>query len=263
MNTDLSPAEVAEIDKLIRLRHQQVQQEGQEIICREEKERQILLRTDHTKGPWPERLEHGSTEFGDYVYVREGDKAHEVSAGHPFLIEVARRDGMIRYAWTGGLTFDLSQYWNKYDPSWQFIVDRAAGVPPSDWDRAIQQAIKDLFRTNMPVGPYTKAYLEAFCVSPADPKRRKEDQEQALAALIGGQVKWLADLLDEAEFDDPTTRAREYLAPLWRKIVKQHCGRWRFSSGEALSAWLRRHDPTKSTPKMSFAHGRSKHYDEG
>jgi hypothetical protein len=215
MNTDLSPAEVAEIDKLIRLKRQQVEQEGQEIICREEKERQILPRADHTEGPWPEPerfVEHGQTSDGDYVYVREGDKA-EVPAGHPFLIEVARRDGMIRYAWTGGLTFDLGQYWNKYDPSWQFIMDRTEGVPPSDWDRAIQQAIKDLFRTDIPLGPYTKAYLEAFCVSPPDPKRRARDQERALASVIDDQVNWLAGLLRDAGYTDATTRARAYLAP--------------------------------------------------
>ena len=52
---------------------------------------------------------------GDYVYVREGGE-DEVPAEHPFLREVARRDGMIRYAWTGGLSFDLSQT-GKRDPS--------------------------------------------------------------------------------------------------------------------------------------------------
>jgi hypothetical protein len=81
MNTDLSPAEIAKIDKLIRLRHQQVEQE---IICQEERKQQILLRTNHTKGPWPEPerlVEHGQTSDGDYVYVREGDKAHEVRLG--------------------------------------------------------------------------------------------------------------------------------------------------------------------------------------
>ena len=31
------------------------------------------------------------------------------------------------------------------------------------------QAIKDLLRSDFPLGPYTKGYLEAFCVSPPDP----------------------------------------------------------------------------------------------
>jgi hypothetical protein len=199
MNTDLSPAEVAEIDELIRLRHQQVKWEGEEIIRQEERERQILLRADHSKGPWPEpeRLpEHGSTSDGDYVYVREGDKAHEVPAGHPFLIEVARRDGMIRYAWTGGLTFDLNQYWNKRDPSWQFIMDHLRGVAPNDCDGVIAQAIGDLIvDRRIPLGEYTLHYIKDRHVCPPDPKRRARDQERTLATVIDGRVNWLAGLL--------------------------------------------------------------------
>jgi hypothetical protein len=112
----LSAAEITKIDELIEAGHEQAAWEGQEVFRRAERERHILLRADHTVGPWPERPGPRATlDDGDYVYVREGGKA-EVPAGHPFLREVARRDGMIRYAWTGGLTFDLSQYW-KRDPT--------------------------------------------------------------------------------------------------------------------------------------------------
>jgi hypothetical protein len=236
MNTDLSPAEVAEIDELIRLKHQQVKWEAEDIICEAERERQI------PKGPWPEPeqlVEHGQTSDADYVYVREGDKAHEVPAGHPFLIEVARRDGMIRYAWTGGLTFDLDQYWKRRDPSWHFVMERLRGVAPNDWDRVIAHAIGELIDRRILLGEYTLHFIKDRHVSPPDPKRRARDQERTLAAVIGDQVKWLAGLLKDAGYMDAKTRALKYLAPRWREIGKQDCGRGRFSSGEALRVWLR------------------------
>jgi hypothetical protein len=243
MNTDLSPAEIAEIDKLILLKRQQVKWEAEDIICQEERERQILLRSDHTEGPWPEPerlVEHGQSSDADYVYVREGDKAHEVPAGHPFLIEVARRDGMIRYAWTGGgLTFDLDQYWKRRDPSWHFVMERLRGVAPNDWDRVIAQAIGELIDRRIPLGEYTLHYIKDRHVCPPDPKRRARDQERTLASVIGDQVKWLAGRLKDAGYTDATTRAEKYLAPRWREIIKQDCGRGRFSSGEALRVWLR------------------------
>jgi hypothetical protein len=242
MNTDLSPAEIAEIDELILRKRQQVKWEAEDIICQEERERQILLRTDHTIGPWPEPeqlVEHGQTSDGDYVYVREGDKAHEIPAGHPFLKEVARRDGMIRYAWTGGLTFDPDQYWKRRDPSWHFVMERLRGVAPNDWDRVIAQAIGELIDRRIPLGEYTLHYIKDRHVCPPDPKRRARDQKRTLASVIDDQVNWLAGLLTDAGYTDATTRAREYLAPKWREIVKQDCGRWRFSNGEALRQWLR------------------------
>jgi hypothetical protein len=236
---ELSPAEIAEIDELIELRHQQVEQEGQEIFRRDERERQILLREDHTVGPWPERLEYGAASDGDYVYVREGDKAHEVPAGHPFLVEVARRNGIIRYAWTGGLTFDLDQYWSKRDPGWHVVMSRLEGVPPDDVDRVIDQALDELLASNTPLGPYTRAYIAEDRRTRVDPKRRKRNQDRALASVIAGQVNWLACLLRDAEFSDPRMRARAYLAPRWRKIVQENRGRSRFSSDRALDQWLR------------------------
>jgi hypothetical protein len=234
----LSDAEITEIDELIKIEHQRVEQEGQEIFRRDEEERQILLREDHTAGPWPERLERGSTSDGDYVYVREGDKAHEVPAGHPFLVEVSRRDGMIRYAWTGGLTFDLSQYWSK-DPSWQFVMDRLGGVPANDWACVIQQAIDDLLDADIPLSRNVKQYIKYDRHARSDPKRRKRDQERTLASVINGQVKWLTALLADADFADAKTRAQAYLAPRWRKVVQDNHDRGRFSSGRALDQWVR------------------------
>ena len=68
-------------------------------------------------GQWPERLGPRATlDDGDYVYVSEGDEV-EVPAGHAFLGEVARRDGVIRYAWTGGLTFDSINTGASRDPA--------------------------------------------------------------------------------------------------------------------------------------------------
>jgi hypothetical protein len=253
----LSAAESAEIDELIARRRRETEWECREVIRREE-EQQVLLREDHTAGPWPERLERGFTELGDgYCYVREGDKVHEVPAGHPFLREVARREGMIRYAWTGGLTFDLSQHW-KRDPSWQFVMTRLEGVPANDWDRVIDEAIDELLDTDIPLSQGTRQYLKQDRHARADPKRWEHDRDRILALCISDQLRWLVELLRDAGLKDAKTRAEEYLAVLWRPIVRQDRNRSRFSSGPALAAWLRRHrDPTKNIPKMSCQRGRS------
>jgi len=257
----LSAAEIAQIDELIKARHEQHEWEGQEIFHQAERERQILLRADHTVGPWPERPPgpRATLDDGDYVYVREGGKA-EVPAGHPFLREVARRDGMIRYAWTGGLTFDLSQTW-KQDPSWQFVMTRLKGVPANDWDRVIDEAIDELLDSNIPLSQGTRQYIkEHRHTTRADLKRREHDRDRILANCIAYELDRLVELLHDAGFKDAKTRAAEYLAGHWRKIVKQDRNRSRFSSGPALAAWLRRHrDPTKNTPKMSCQRGRSEH----
>jgi dethiobiotin synthase len=79
------------------------------------------------------------------------------------------------------------------------------------------------------------------------------------------QSRTVVDLMTQLRLPikDAKTRAAEYLAVLWRKIVQQDRGRWRFSSGPALAAWLRRHrDPTKHPPKMSCQRGPSEHSDE-
>lgn len=264
----LSAAEIAEIDELIAQRRQETRQETewecQDIILQEERERQILLRADHSVGPWPEPARLGPRTTlgdGDYVYVREGGE-DEVPAGHPFLREVARRDGMIRYAWTGGLTFDLSQTW-KQDPSWQFVITRLEGVPANDWDRVIDKAIDDLLDTNIPLSQGTKQYIKEDRHERADPKRREHDRDRILARCIASELDRLVELLRDAGFKDAKTRAAEYAAGHWRKTVQQDRGRSRFSSGPALAAWLRRHrDPTKNTPKMSCQRGRSEHSDE-
>jgi hypothetical protein len=236
----LSDAEVAEIDERIARRHQQKQWEIEHEIRMDEEQRQRLLHNDHTEGPWPDRLEPGTVSgVGDYVYTREEDAPLSKRRG---FLEVARRDGMIRYVQKALLEppgIDLDDYWRKRDPSWQFVMERLKGVPSNDWDRAIQQAIKDLFKTNIPPGPYTKAYLEAFYVDP-DSRRRKRDQERALASVIAAEVDWLTKLLTEPKkFADAKTRAQAYLAPRWRKIVLDDRGRGLFSSGRALDQWLR------------------------
>jgi hypothetical protein len=267
----LTPDEVAKIDELIAQRERQetrqkTEWECQDIILQEERERQVLLREDHTVGPWPEPERLGPRTTlgdGDYVYVREGGE-DEVPAGHPFLREVARRDGMIRYAWTGGLTIDLDQIWSKA-PSWQFVMTRLKGVPANDWDRVIDKAIDDLFDTDIPLSQGTRQYLkEDRHTTRADLKRREHNRDRILAHCIAYELDRLVDLLHDAGFKDARTRAAEYLAGHWRKVVWQDRGRPRFSSGPALTAWLRRQPgPTKNTPKMSCQRGPSEHSDEG
>jgi hypothetical protein len=179
-------------------------------------------------------------------------EAHEISEIDR-LIEIRQwqHEEEVRSFGAPGDGIDISQYWMRRDPSWHFVLARLKGVDPNDWDRVIQQAIKDLFRTDIPVGPYTKAYLEAFCVCPPDPKDREDDQDQTLAHVIVHEVDWLTDLLDDKQ------RAQAYAAHHWRKVA-----RGRFSSGPALNMWVRR-ALNKKHPKMLSAHGRSKRSDEG
>jgi hypothetical protein len=262
----LTNAQIAEIGELIEAKHQQDEQERrwhvEEHKLREERNRRLLAREDPAGGAWPERLGAGSTEFDGYVYVREGDKAHEVPNGHPFLVEMARRDGMIRYAWRTPApdVIDLNNYWAKRDPSLHFVMSRVQGIHVDDWDRALTQAIDELLDTDIPLSRYTKEYIKYH--RQVDTKRRKIDLDRSLAFVMVAEMKWLEDLLRDAGFADAKTRAEEYLARHWRKIVRQDRGRWRFSSGPALSAWLRRHDPTKSPPKMSSAREPSKRSSE-
>jgi hypothetical protein len=193
----------------------------------------------------------------------EGD-SHEVPADHPFLVEVARRDGMIRYAWRGGLTLDLGRFWERRDPSWYSVLERIRGVDPKDCDGVIRQTIGDMIDRGIPLGPYTRQFIKASYVLPPEPKDREKDLDRALASVISDQLEWLVELLEDAGYKDPKTRAAAYVAPHWRKVVNEDGGHGRFLSGEALSTWLRRHrDPTKSTLKMSCACGRSKYSDDG
>jgi hypothetical protein len=193
----------------------------------------------------------------------EGDR-HEVPADHPFLVEVARRDGMIRYAWRGGLTLDLGRlFWKRRDPSWYSVLERIRGVDPNDCDGVIRQAIGDMIDRGIPLGPYTRQFIKASYVLPLEPKDREKDLDRVLASVISDQLEWLVELLEDAGHKDPKKRAAAYVAPHWRKVVKEDGGHGRFLSGEALSTWLRRHrDPTKSTLKMSCARGRSKRSDD-
>jgi hypothetical protein len=271
----LSAAEIAEINELIALRHWQNEQEGQNILRCDREELDELFRASPTT-PWPKPVGPGSTASrrlwgkltvgGDgFFYGREADGLPEAQRAQ--VVEIARHDGLIRYALAPGEpAIHLDQYWSKIDPSWQLIMTRTRGVQPNDWDRAVKAIIKELLKTGTPpLGPYTRAYLDAFCVElDPDPKRREHEQDRALTIVITGHLSWLVELLGDADFKGANkTRAAEYLAGHWRKIVQQDRGRSRFSSGPALTTWLRRHrDPTKTTPKMSCQRGRSEHSDE-
>jgi hypothetical protein len=245
----LTAAEIAEIDALMEARHEQTALACREGLDQESRERQVLLREDHAVGPWPEQPgPRTAISDGGYVYVREGGDV--VLDGHPFLREVARRDGVIRCAWTGRLTVDRSQTW-KQDPSWQFVMTRLEDVPANDWDRVIDKAVDDLLDSNIPLSQDTRQYIKEDRHARADPERRERNRDRALASTIASELDWLAKLLSDAGHKDAKTRAAKYLAGFWRKIVQQDRGRWRFASGRALTMWLRRHrGVTKNTPKM-------------
>jgi hypothetical protein len=171
---------------------------------------------------------------------------------------------MIRYALAPGEPeLDPYQYWSKRDPSWHFVMSRLRGVHPDDVDRVIDKAVDDLLDSNIPLSQGTKQYIKEDRHARADPKRRERNRDRALAFGIVSQLGWLVELLRDADFKDAKTRAEEYLAVLWRAIVRQDRNRSRFSSGPALAAWLRHHrDPTKITPKMSCQRGPSEHSGE-
>jgi hypothetical protein len=251
----LTDAEVAAIDELMKLRHQQNQWEVEDQVGQDEEQRQRLLHSDHSAEPWPGRLKPGTVSgIGDYIYARE-----EVPA-KPDWIEVARRDGMVRYVPKALLARDeinLDDYWRKRDPSLHFVMSRLKGVSVNDWDRKIDEALKDLLDTDIPPSQDIKQLIKAR-YQPV-PKQRERDQDRALASVINAEVEWLTELLADAGYTDAKTRADACAALHWRKVVHQDRGRWRFLSGEALAAWMRRHrDPTKSTSKMSCARRRSR-----
>jgi hypothetical protein len=257
----LSDAEVAEIAELIKLRHWQAEQEGLHLIRKDEEELQRLVRAS-PETPWPKSVGPGPTAGRDgFLYVREEEGLSEEQLA--LVVEVARRDGVIRYALAPGDGIDVDRYWERRDPSFKFILDRLNGVKSDDVDRAIQQAVRDLFGDGMPLSAATKQFVIDRYVCPPDPKRRERDRDRSLATVIAAEVNWLVQLLKDEDYADAKTRAEAYLAPRWRRVVQQDRGRSRFSSGEALSAWLRRHGPTKGTPQMSCAHGRSERSDEG
>jgi hypothetical protein len=251
----LTEAESAAISELIELRHQQNQWEIEHQSRLDEERRQRLLRSDHGAEPWPERLDPGMvSSVGDYIYAHEGVTAD------PYWIEVARRNGWVRYvskAYLAPYGIDLEDYLCKRDPSWHFVMSR---LPGNDWsDRAIQQAIGELLDTGIPLSQETRQFIKDRYVCPPALKQRERDQDRVLASVINDEVEGLTELLADAGFTDAKTRAESYLAPHWRKVVQQDRKRSRFSSGEALAAWLRRHrDPTESAPKMSCARGRSR-----
>jgi hypothetical protein len=185
------------------------------------------------------------------------------------VVEIARRDGLIRYALAPGEPgIDLDQYWRGRGSSWHFVMARLRGVHSDDIDRVIDEAVDDLLDSNIPLSQGTRRFIKEDRQQARDPKRRESNRDRALAFAIAGQLDSLTELLAfgpgrDAGFKDARTRAAEYLAVLWRKIIQEDRGRSRFSSGPALAAWLRRHrDPTQNTPKMSCQRERSEHSDE-
>jgi hypothetical protein len=267
----LSAAEIDEIDELIVLDRggtdEQREWERLNRLRLDQDKLDELLRASPTT-PWPKQVGAGLTSGRDgFLYVREADGLPEAQLAQ--VVEIARRDGLIRYALApGDPGIDLDQYWRKRDPSWHFVMGRLHGVHPDDIDRVVDEAVDDLLDSNIPLSQGTRQFIKEDRQQARDPKRRERDRDRALALAIAGQLDWLTELLAfgpgrDAGFKDARTRAAEYLAVHWRKIVQEDRGRSRFSSGPALAAWLRRHrDPTENTPKMSCRRACSEYSDE-
>jgi hypothetical protein len=165
-------AEIAEIDELIEL------DRGGTVEQREE-EHQNRLRLDQEKlnelvqasptTPWPKQVGPGLTSGRDgFLYVREADELPEAQRAH--VVEIVRRDGLIRYALAPGEPgIDLDQYWRKRDPSLHFVMARLRGVRPDDVDGRIDEAFDDLLDSNIPPSQATKQFIKA-------PSRQKSDR---------------------------------------------------------------------------------------
>ena len=112
--------------------------------------------------------------------------------------------------------------------------------------------IDDLLRQNNPLSQGTRSQGGHRDRRTRDPKagsttETAPSQSSLPVSSVGSRNCWPARGLQGRE----ETRAAEYLAGHWRKIVQQDRRRSRFSSGPALTTWLQRHrDPTRNTPKM-------------
>jgi hypothetical protein len=238
----LSAAEVAKIDQLIedhRGRYgtdEQREQERQHRLRHDEEELQRLVQRS-PETPWPKQVGPGPTSGRDgFLYVREEEERLQLA----HVVEVARRDGVVRYALApGDPEIDLDRHWERRDPSWQFVMDRLKGVKPDDVDRVTDEVIDELFDSDILLSRNTKQFIKEDRHERADPKRRQRNRDRALAIVISGQVSWLENLLRAWNFTAAKTRAEEYLARQWRETVKQDRRSSRFSSGPALNAWVR------------------------
>lgn len=125
------------------------------------------------------------------------------------------------------------QLWSK-DPSWYFVRSRLRDEEDCDC------VIDDLLDTDIPLSRKVRQYIKDNyrCA-----ERRESNRKRSLALIISYEVDRLADRL-RADFDDPKTRAEEYLARHWRKVF-----RGGFLSGRALNMWVRRHMTSQKTPQ--------------
>jgi hypothetical protein len=150
----LTPAEIAEIDELIKIGRWQHEQERQRLLRHDEEELQRLIEQS-PKTPWPKQVGPGPTSGRDgFLYVREEEEGLQLA----HVVEVARRDGVVRYALApGDPKIDLDRHWERRDPSWQFVMDRLKGVKPDDVDRVIDEAIERAVRQRHPAEPEHEA----------------------------------------------------------------------------------------------------------
>ena len=219
----LSAAELAEIDELIELDRGGTDEQREE-------ERQNLLRLDREKlnelvrasptTPWPKQVGPGPTSGRDgFLYVREADGLTEAQRAH--VVEVARRDGLIRYAPApGDPGIDLDQCWRERDPSWHFITARLRDVHPGDIDRVIDEAVDDLLDSNIPLSQITKRFIKAEEFSAAGVFQQTVTSGRALLKL----PKLLADFLVTTSRGETRVEiASQHIVTELRKI--QHIGK--------------------------------------
>jgi hypothetical protein len=132
----------------------------------------------------------------------------------------------------------------------QFILARVRDVGTDNFGRVLDGAVNDLLGTSIPLSPVIRHLIKGDRQTARDPKRREHGDDAALAFAVENHVRFIAELLRDAGYTDAQTRAAKHAAAHWRKIARQD-GRARFTSGRALTMWLRRHRGiTENTPKM-------------
>jgi hypothetical protein len=127
------------------------------------------------------------------------------------------------------------------------------------WGDSDDVAIK-LLKSDVPLSQDNRRII-AGILSSRDPKRRKHNDDDALAHAIADSVGFVAAVLHRAGYGDPITRATEFVADHWHK--QEPKGRSRFNSGQTLTMWLRRHGLTNLGAKMLNHLEPSEPFDEG
>ena len=124
------------------------------------------------------------------------------------MVEIERRDGLIRYALAPGEPgIDLDEYWRKRDPSWHFVMARLSGVHPDDVDRVIDEAVDDLLDSNIPLSQDTRQFIKADRQQARNRKAGSATETAPLHSSLA--VSWIGSRncwrLDQEELSFRTT----------------------------------------------------------